>query len=35
MTNLDSGHSDPAKIAQGVAALYLPALRKVGPAKPN
>jgi hypothetical protein len=28
MTNLDSGHSDPAKIAQGVAAFYAPALKK-------
>ncbi|HKV62373.1 MAG TPA: serine hydrolase domain-containing protein [Candidatus Acidoferrum sp.] len=28
MTNLDSGHSDPAKIAEGVAALYVPALKK-------
>ena len=35
MTNLDSGHSDPAKIAQGVAALYVPALKKVEPAKPT
>ena len=35
MTNLDSGHADPGKIAQGVAALYDPALKKVEPAKPN
>ena len=35
MTNLDSGHSDPAKIAQGVAAIYVPALRKVETVKPN
>jgi len=35
MTNLDSGHSDPGKIAQGVAAIYVPALKKVEPAKPN
>lgn len=35
MTNLDSGHSDPAKIAQGVATLYVPALKKVEAAKPN
>ena len=28
MTNLDSGHSDPAKIAHGVAAIYVPALKK-------
>jgi CubicO group peptidase (beta-lactamase class C family) len=28
MTNLDSGHSDPLKIAEGVAALYVPALKK-------
>jgi CubicO group peptidase (beta-lactamase class C family) len=28
MTNLDSSHSDPAKIAQGIAALYAPALKK-------
>jgi CubicO group peptidase (beta-lactamase class C family) len=35
MTNLDSGHSDPAKIAQAVAALYIPALKKPEPAKPN
>lgn len=32
MTNLDSEHSDPAKIAQGVAALYVPALSKPEPA---
>jgi len=35
MTNLDSGHSDPGKIAQGVAALYVPALKKPEPAKPS
>jgi CubicO group peptidase (beta-lactamase class C family) len=35
MTNLDSGHSNPGKIAQGVATLYVPALKKVEPAKPN
>jgi CubicO group peptidase (beta-lactamase class C family) len=35
MTNLDSGHSDPAKIAQGVAAIYVPALEKAEPAKTN
>jgi CubicO group peptidase (beta-lactamase class C family) len=35
MTNLDSEHSDPGKIAQGVAAIYVPALKKVEPAKPN
>lgn len=31
MTNLDSGHSDPGKIAQGVAAIYVPALKKAEP----
>jgi len=35
MTNLDSGHSNPGKIAQGVAAIYVPALKKLEPAKPN
>jgi CubicO group peptidase (beta-lactamase class C family) len=35
MTNLDSEHSDPGKIAQGVATLYVPALKKVEPTKPN
>jgi CubicO group peptidase (beta-lactamase class C family) len=35
MTNLDSGHSNPSKIAQGVAALYVPALKKPEPATPN
>jgi CubicO group peptidase (beta-lactamase class C family) len=35
MTNLDSRHADPGKIAQGVAALYLPALKKPEPATPN
>jgi CubicO group peptidase (beta-lactamase class C family) len=35
MTNLDSGHSNPGKIAQGVATLYVPALKKAEPAKPN
>jgi CubicO group peptidase (beta-lactamase class C family) len=35
MTNLDSGHSDPGKIAQGVAALYVPTLKKAEPAKPS
>jgi CubicO group peptidase (beta-lactamase class C family) len=28
MTNLDSGHADPGKIAHGVAAIYVPALKK-------
>jgi hypothetical protein len=28
MTNLDSGHADPGKIPQGVAAVYVPALKK-------
>jgi CubicO group peptidase (beta-lactamase class C family) len=28
MTNLDSDHSNPEKIAQGVAAIYIPALKK-------
>jgi hypothetical protein len=32
MTNLDSEHSDPGKIAQGVAAIYVPALKKSEPA---
>lgn len=32
MTNLDSGHSDPGKIAHGVATLYVPALKKPEPA---
>src|SRR5256885_552576 len=32
MTNLDSGHADPSKIAQGVAAIYVPALEKPEPA---
>ena len=27
LTNLDSGTSDPGKIAHGVAALYVPALK--------
>jgi CubicO group peptidase (beta-lactamase class C family) len=31
MTNLDSEHSDPGKIAQGLAALYVPALKKTEP----
>jgi len=31
MTNLDSGHADPSKIAQGVAAIYVPALEKSEP----
>jgi CubicO group peptidase (beta-lactamase class C family) len=35
MTNLDSGHSDPGKIAQGVAALYVPTLKKVEPGSPT
>jgi CubicO group peptidase (beta-lactamase class C family) len=35
MTNLDSDHSDPAKIAQGVAVLYVPALKKPEPATPK
>jgi CubicO group peptidase (beta-lactamase class C family) len=35
MTNLDSEHSDPGKIAQGVAAIYVPALKKVEPATPK
>jgi CubicO group peptidase (beta-lactamase class C family) len=35
MTNLDSGHSDPGKIAHGVAVLYVPALKKPEPATPN
>jgi CubicO group peptidase (beta-lactamase class C family) len=35
MTNLDSDHSDPAKIAKGVAALYVPALKKPEPATPK
>jgi len=35
MTNLDSGHADPGKIAHGVATLYVPALKKLEPAKPN
>jgi CubicO group peptidase (beta-lactamase class C family) len=35
MTNLDSRDSNPAKIAQGVATLYVPALKKLEPAKPN
>jgi len=32
MTNLDSQHSDPGKIAQGVAAIYVPTLKKPEPA---
>jgi CubicO group peptidase (beta-lactamase class C family) len=28
MTNLDSSHSDPAKITLGVAAIYVPALKR-------
>jgi CubicO group peptidase (beta-lactamase class C family) len=35
MTNLDSGHSNPEKIAQGVAAVCVPTLRKMEPAKHN
>ena len=35
MTNLDSGHSNPEKIAQGVTTLYVPVLKKLEPAKPN
>jgi CubicO group peptidase (beta-lactamase class C family) len=35
MTNLDSGHSDPGKIAQGVAAIYVPALKKAEPSNSN
>jgi hypothetical protein len=35
MTNLDSDHSDPGKIAQGVAASYVPALRKKEPQPPS
>jgi CubicO group peptidase (beta-lactamase class C family) len=35
MTNLDSGHSNPGKIAQGVAAFYVPTLKRLEPAKPN
>jgi len=35
MTNLDSGHSDPGKIAQGVAAIYVPALKKAEPLNSN
>jgi CubicO group peptidase (beta-lactamase class C family) len=31
MTNLDSEHSDPGKIAQGLAAIYAPALKKPEP----
>ncbi len=31
MTNLDEDHSNPEKIAQGVAALYVPALKKSEP----
>src|SRR5580692_4409483 len=29
MTNLDSGHSNPGKIAQGVAAFYVPTLKRL------
>jgi len=33
LTNLDSGHSNPGKIAHGVAALYIPALTPPPPRK--
>jgi len=32
MTNLDSQHSNPGKTAQGVAAIYVPTLKKPEPA---
>ena len=35
MTNLDSRHSNPEKIAQDVAVLFVPALKKLEPAKHN
>ncbi|HEV2341833.1 MAG TPA: serine hydrolase domain-containing protein [Candidatus Acidoferrales bacterium] len=34
LTNLDSAHSDPDRIAHGVAGIYVPALAPPPPAKP-